>query len=209
MVLKITPKQRVKINALVRRTCCNCRKGNCLLLDDGEEAKCVQLISRYGIYNVARQSEVQKLKQSLATSERRIKMIDKAIEELFEANISGKVSDERFVKMTDNYEKEQKELLELVADGNKKLQDAEQNKVDLKLLMKALRDYTDIRQLTPEIVNALIRRIEVHSKDKKTKKVKVDIYLTAVGLFTPPTEQELQMAMEEIRRNPQQFGISA
>ena len=209
MVLKITPKQRVKINALVRRTCCNCRKGNCLLLDDGEEAKCVQLISRYGIYNVARQSEVQKLKQSLATSERRIKMIDKAIEEPFEANISGKVSDERFVKMTDNYEKEQKELLELVADGNKKLQDAEQNKVDLKLLMKALRDYTDIRQLTPEIVNALIRRIEVHSKDKKTKKVKVDIYLTAVGLFTPPTEQELQMAMEEIRRNPQQFGISA
>ena len=159
--------------------------------------------------NVARQSEVQKLKQSLATSERRIKMIDKAIEELFEANISGKVSDERFVKMTDNYEKEQKELLELVADGNKKLQDAEQNKVDLKLLMKALRDYTDIRQLTPEIVNALIRRIEVHSKGKKTKKVKVDIYFTAVGLFTPPTEQELQMTMEEIRRNPQQFGISA
>ena len=50
MVLKITPKQRTKIYALVRRTCCNCRKGNCLLLDDGEEAKCVQLISRYGIY---------------------------------------------------------------------------------------------------------------------------------------------------------------
>ena len=50
MVLKITPKQRVKINAPVRRTCCNCRKGNCLLLDDGEEAKCVQLISRYGFY---------------------------------------------------------------------------------------------------------------------------------------------------------------
>ena len=50
MVLKITPKQRVKINALVRRSCCNCRKGNCLLLDDGEEARCVQLISRYDIY---------------------------------------------------------------------------------------------------------------------------------------------------------------
>ena len=50
MVLKIAPKQRAKINALARRTCCNCRKGNCLLLDDGEEARCVQLISRYGIY---------------------------------------------------------------------------------------------------------------------------------------------------------------
>ena len=50
MLLKITPKQRTKINALVRRSCCNCCKGNCLLLDDGEETKCVQLISRYVIY---------------------------------------------------------------------------------------------------------------------------------------------------------------
>ena len=50
MVLKITPKQRTKINALVRKICCNCYKGNCLLLDDGEETKCVQLLSRYGIY---------------------------------------------------------------------------------------------------------------------------------------------------------------
>lgn len=157
----------------------------------------------------ARQSEAKKLRQTIATGEQRIKVIDKAIEELFEANISGKITDERFVKMTDNYEKEQKDLLELVADGNEKLQAAEQSKVDLKLLMKALRDYTDIRQLTPEIVNALIRRIEVHSKDKKTKQVKVGIYFTAVGLFTPPTEQELQAAMEEIRQNPQQFRISA
>ena len=50
MVLKITPKQRVKINALVRRSCCNYFKGHCLLLDDGEKAKCMQLISRDGIY---------------------------------------------------------------------------------------------------------------------------------------------------------------
>ena len=50
MALKITLKQRTKINALVHKTCCNCHKGNCLLLDDGEETKCVQLISRYGIY---------------------------------------------------------------------------------------------------------------------------------------------------------------
>ena len=50
MVFRITPRQRVKINALVRKACCNCYKGNCLLLDDGEKTKCVQLISRYVIY---------------------------------------------------------------------------------------------------------------------------------------------------------------
>ena len=123
--------------------------------------------------------------------------------------MARKITDERFTKMTANYEKEQKDLLKLVADGKKKLQDAEQTKVDLRLLMKALWDYTDIRQLTPEIANVLIRRIEVRSKDKETKKVKVDIYFTAVGLFSIPTENEMQAAMEEIRQNPQQFKTSA
>ena len=50
MVLKVTPKQWKEINALVRRSCCNCYKGNCLLLDDGEEHKCVQLLCISGIY---------------------------------------------------------------------------------------------------------------------------------------------------------------
>ena len=72
----------------------------------------------------ARQSEVQKLKQTNSASERRIQAIDKAIEGLFEANISGKITDEWFTKMTANYDTEQKELL-----------DAEQTKVDLRLLM--------------------------------------------------------------------------
>lgn len=50
MVLKLTAKQSAKVRALASRKCCNCVGGNCLLLDDGEEAKCVQLISRYGVY---------------------------------------------------------------------------------------------------------------------------------------------------------------
>lgn len=50
MVLKITPKQSKRVNVLVRRLCCNCDDGNCLLLDDGEPHSCVQLIGRYTIY---------------------------------------------------------------------------------------------------------------------------------------------------------------
>lgn len=50
MAVKINPQQSRKINALIRRLCCNCVNGNCLLLDDGDEHSCVQLISKYGIY---------------------------------------------------------------------------------------------------------------------------------------------------------------
>ena len=50
MVIKITPKQSKRINALIKKLCCNYVDGNCLLLDDGEEHSCVQCISRYEIY---------------------------------------------------------------------------------------------------------------------------------------------------------------
>ena len=50
IVIPITPKQSKKINALIRKLCCNYVDGSCLLLDAGEEHACVQCISRYGIY---------------------------------------------------------------------------------------------------------------------------------------------------------------
>ncbi|MEF2918538.1 MAG: cysteine-rich VLP domain-containing protein [Eubacterium sp.] len=49
-MLKITPKQADRVHALVRELYTNCIDGNCLLLDDGEAHRCVQLISLYGIY---------------------------------------------------------------------------------------------------------------------------------------------------------------
>ena len=41
MVIKITPKQSKRINALIKKLCCNYVDGSCLLLDDGEEHACV------------------------------------------------------------------------------------------------------------------------------------------------------------------------
>ena len=42
---RLTPQQSRKVNDLVKRECCNCVDGNCILLDDGEECVCPQLIS--------------------------------------------------------------------------------------------------------------------------------------------------------------------
>ena len=50
-MLKITPKQAERVNRLVSELCANCdQDGTCVLLDDGEAHRCVQLISVYGIY---------------------------------------------------------------------------------------------------------------------------------------------------------------
>ena len=47
MVIKITPQQAKKVNALLQKLCANYDGGNCLLLDDGEPCVCVQSIKQY------------------------------------------------------------------------------------------------------------------------------------------------------------------
>lgn len=42
---QMTPRQRIRANALIRKTCCNYDNGNCIALDDGEECVCPQTIS--------------------------------------------------------------------------------------------------------------------------------------------------------------------
>ena len=50
-MIKLTSGQTVRVRRLVRRLCANCDEdGNCLLLEDGEKQRCVQLISRHGVY---------------------------------------------------------------------------------------------------------------------------------------------------------------
>ena len=161
--------------------------------------------------NAMRQKEHKKLQQTVEQGTRRIAEIDRLIEKVFEQNASGILSDERFSKMLQSYEKEQKALIQEVADSQKALQEAKQKVTDLRLLLRTLRELTDITELTPTLVNALIERIEVHNNDKSSGHcfVKVDIYFTAAGMIDIPTEQEILAMMKEIRENPQDFRFVA
>ena len=49
-MIRLNDAQHRRVKKLTRCHCANNVRGCCLLLDDGEETKCVQLISRYGIY---------------------------------------------------------------------------------------------------------------------------------------------------------------
>ena len=49
-MMKITTKQAEKVHRLVKSLCANCdENGNCILLDDGEAHRCVQLMKRCSI----------------------------------------------------------------------------------------------------------------------------------------------------------------
>ena len=161
--------------------------------------------------NAMRQKEHKRLEQAVEQGTKRIVEIDRLIEKVFEQNAIGVLSDERFSKMLQSYEKEQKALTQEVADSRQTLEEAKQKATDLRLLLRTLREMTEINELTPTLVNSLIERIEVHNNDKSSGHcyVKVDIYFTAVGMIDIPTEQEILAMMEEIRTNPQDFRFVA
>ena len=161
--------------------------------------------------NAMRQKEHKRLEQAVEQGTKRIVEIDRLIEKVFEQNAIGVLSDERFSKMLQSYEKEQKALTQEVADSRQTLEEAKQKATDLRLLLRTLREMTEINELTPTLVNSLIERIEVHNNDKSSGHcyVKVDIYFTAVGMIDIPTEQEILAMMEEIRTNPQEFRFVA
>lgn len=71
----------------------------------------------------------------------------------------------------------------------------------MKMLSQGLREFTDMKELTPPVVNKLIHRIEIHKNEKKHShnNVKVDIYFTAIGLVDIPTEQQLIETIQKIK----------
>lgn len=93
--------------------------------------------------------------------------------------------------MASEYEHEQKELIALVENSKKRTGKNQSCTVDMKMLSQGLREFTDMKELTPTVVNKLIQRIEIHKNEKKHSHghVKVDIYFTAVGLVDIPPER--------------------
>ncbi len=151
-----------------------------------------------------REQSIRLMKQNLETSKNRIAELDKLIERIYEDNVLGKISDERFYRMSASYEKEQKELLTTVEHDEQAIKTIEQEKVDLKIFLNTIRECTDLQELNPTLVNTLIKRIEVHDSTKDEnghKHVPIDIYFTAVGIINVPTEKEILKLMEEMKQD--------
>ena len=151
-----------------------------------------------------REKNIRAMKIKAEQSKKRIAELDKLIERIYTDNVIGKISDERFAIMSANFEVEQKELRENLSILEQSIIDAETEKVDMKRFLETIRECTDLKELTPAIVNTLIKRIEVHNSVMVDggKRVPIDIHFTAVGLISLPDEKELLELIEEIKANP-------
>ena len=128
--------------------------------------------------SAAHLQEVKKAKKLLEQSERRIDDLDKLFTRLYEDNVLGKISDERFSQMSVNYDNEQKQLKQTVSELQKFIAETEQKTADISNFIRLVRKYTYIEELTPEIMHELVEKIVVHAPDKSSghRQQKVEIY---------------------------------
>ena len=120
---------------------------------------------------------------------------------IYEDNISGKLTDERFRNLSFNYDKEQKELKIKIEQLSKQINNTEKKTVDLTQFIRNVKKYTEITKLTPEILNELIEKILVHqSETVDGKKVQeIDIYYRGVGIISFPVSfEDMKVAIEKI-----------
>jgi len=86
---------------------------------------------------------------------------------LFEDNVSGKVNDERFAKMSEKYEQEQTNLKEIVASLEKYIEEQTNRAGDIDRFIALARNAMELKELTPEIVNRFIKSIDVYEPQNR------------------------------------------
>lgn len=113
-------------------------------------------------------------------------------------NVNGKLSDERFYKLSDGYEAEQKQLEQEIEILTAEVSEADTEVTNVAKLIAVTKKYTHIEELTPEILNAFVDKIVIHERVKQDGKrtQAVDIYYSYVGIVDVPTDEEMR-AMEQ------------
>ena len=132
-----------------------------------------------------RKLKEKELKTLLARDEE----LDGLFERIYEDNVSGKLSDDRFAKMSRRYEDEQKELSEKIKKLRSEIEKQSSRSMTTDMFIGLVRKYTRARKLTPRMLNELIDKIEVFNAEKidGVWEQRLRIHYNCVGTIEIPT----------------------
>ena len=132
----------------------------------------------------------RKLKEKeLRTLLARDEELDGLFERIYEDNVSGKLSDDRFAKMSRRYEEEQKELAEKIKKIRSEIEKQSSRSMTTDMFIGLVRKYTRARKLTPRMLNELVEKIEVFNAEKidGVWEQRLRIHYNCVGTIEIPT----------------------
>lgn len=126
---------------------------------------------------------IKRQKKELEQARKRIAELDRIFKRIYEDDINGTISHERFLKLSSEYEAEQKELTAFVKTEQAAVDTYEQDRTDFDSFASVIRKYVGIRELTPTIVNEFVKKIIVHAPDKSTghRRQRIEIVWNFIG----------------------------
>ena len=137
----------------------------------------------------AEQTDRKLKEKELKTLLARDEELDGLFERIYEDNVSGKLSDDRFAKMSRRYEDEQKELAEKIKKLRFEIEKQSSRSMTTDMFIGLVRKYTRARKLTPRMLNELIEKIEVFNAEKidGVWEQRLRIHYNCVGTIEIPT----------------------
>lgn len=135
-------------------------------------------------------NERQAMQRELYALQARDRELDILFEKIYEDNVCGKLSDERFARMGQKYEDEQKELADKIKATKAALEKSTSQAVTSDMFISIVRKYTRAKKLTPRMLNELIEKIEVHQAEKVNGvwEQRLTIHYNCIGAIDIPDE---------------------
>ena len=137
----------------------------------------------------AEQTDRKLKEKELKTLLARDEELDDLFERIYEDNVSGKLSDDRFAKMSRRYEDEQRDLSEKIKKLRSEIEKQSSRSMTTDMFIGLVRKYTRARKLTPRMLNELIEKIEVFNAEKidGVWEQRLRIHYNCVGTIEIPT----------------------
>ena len=139
------------------------------------------------------EKDMKRRKKALEQARKRIAELDRIFKRIYEDDVNGTISHERFLKLSAKYEVEQKELTEFVHAEQNAVHIFEQDKADFDNFAAVIRKYVGVKELTPTIVNEFVKKIIVHAPDKSSghRRQKVQIVWNFIGEVNLPNDSQV------------------
>ena len=136
--------------------------------------------------------QTNSLKRTADVAKRRIEQIDSVISQLYEDKVVGEITAEMFTKLSAKYIAEQEEQSAALKVAQKELVTLEAKKTDTTKFIDLVRKYSQITELTPQILNEFIDKVTVHQAVKVDGKRRQDIevYFNGVGQISSDAEKK-------------------
>ena len=156
------------------------------------ESEFISLVTKQNEKELNRQ--LRESRKELEQAKTRIGKLDTIVQKLYEDNIDGKISDERFSRMSATYDEEQAQLESRISELEAFIEDARQQTINVDSFLSMVRKYTEIPELTAEIIRSFVEKVEVYQPEKipgtRTKKQTVCIHWNFIGAVEIPAENE-------------------